>query len=399
MGERRSKYTRREFIQIGLGVAAGAPLVLSSACGGSPSQTVTPPDNTPPRADAKVAIVRCTTYGSEVQTSLSQAFDLLTGIPQLVRGKVVTVKVNLTMGGTFPDLFGRPATESYITHGATAIALASLLLSYGASKVRFVDSVGVAQPMSQILTMAGWDVTTLLGLGNVELENTRNLGSGTQYGQLNVSGGGYLFSYFKVNHCYSDTDVFVSLAKLKQHLTAGVTLTTKNVFGMTPNSLYGADAPSEDGLPNRLKLMHGQGISGWGSAPPPGAKTSIDPGNDPSARIPRIVADVAAARPIHLAIIDGITSMSGGEGPWATNTAPIAPGLLIAGLNPISTDAVGTAVMGYSNPRATRGTQPFQTSDNHLLLAESAGVGSADLSKISVLGLTIDQAKCPYPRL
>jgi len=36
---------------------------------------------------------------------------------------------------------------------------------------------------------------------------------------------------------YADTDVFVSLAKLKHHETTGVTLTMKNMFGITPSSL------------------------------------------------------------------------------------------------------------------------------------------------------------------
>jgi hypothetical protein len=70
---------------------------------------------------------------------------------------------------------------------------------------------------------------------------------------------------------------------------------------------------------------------------------------------------------------------------------------MIVGLNPIATDAVGVAVMGFADPQATRGTPPFQICDNHLLLAEQAGVGTADLSKIDVLGMTIAQATYPYP--
>ena len=41
--------------------------------------------------------------------------------------------------------------------------------------------------------------------------------------------------------------------------------------------------------------------------------------------------------------------MSGGEGPWCAGVAKLkltTPGVLIAGLNPVATDAVGTAVMG-----------------------------------------------------
>lgn len=32
--------------------------------------------------------------------------------------------------------------------------------------------------------------------------------------------------------------------------------------------------------------------------------------------MPRAVVDLVAARPIHLAIVEGIKSMTGGEGPW-----------------------------------------------------------------------------------
>jgi uncharacterized protein (DUF362 family) len=115
--------------------------------------------------------------------------------------------------------------------------------------------------------------------------------------------------------------------------------------------------------------------------------------------VPRIIADICAARPIDLAIIDGITSMSGGEGPWCGQVAELkvtTPGVLITGLNAVSADAVGTAVMGYDNPRAARGVKPFGICDNHLLLAEQAGLGTADLSQIDVRGLTIEMARYPY---
>jgi len=391
--DQTSDRTRREFLRIGLGVAALAPLV-SGGCGSDNNQQHT----IPPPASADVAIVACTTYDPQaLQDAFSQAFNLLGGIGGLVSGKTVTVKVNLTSDGTYRDLLGRPAGETYITNGATAMALAKLLLSSGAAKVRFVDSAPFLLPLDQVLITAGWDVPAIQALGNVEFENTRNLGSGAQYEQLSVAGNGYLFSYFKLNHCYQDTDVFISLAKLKQHLTAGVTLSMKNVFGSTPNSLYGADAGSEDAILWRGPL-HGNGTADWTGINPPGAKTSTPP-VDAGSRIPRIVADINAARPVHVAIIDGITAMSGGEGPWAPNAALTSPGILIAGLNAVSTDAVAVAVMGYADPRASRGTPPFAGCDNHLLLAEQNRVGVADLSKIEVRGLSLQQALYPYPQV
>lgn len=390
MKDGRFRFTRRDFLRLGLGAAAGTPLALSSACGGSNTGGTHPAQFT-----TAVAIVACKDYGSQLVSALQQAFSLLGGIGTLVKGKTVTVKINLTCSGVFDNQFGLLPGESYITDGRTAIALASSLLAAGATRVRFVDSVPFRLPLDQVLALAQWDVAALLALGNVELENTRNLGAGASYSRLTVPGGGYLFSYFDMNHCYQDADVYVSMAKMKQHLTAGITLSTKNLFGATPNSLYGTQAGNEDAIGYRGPL-HGNGTSTWAGIAPPGANT-ISPPADAGSRIPRILADLSVARPMHLAIIDGIASMSGGEGPWAPNAAPISPGVLVVGTNPISTDAVSAAVMGYPNPRAPRGIRPFQNCDNHLLLAEQAGAGTADLSKIEVRGLTIAQALCPYP--
>ena len=48
--------------------------------------------------------------------------------------------------------------------------------------------------------------------------------------------------------------------------------------------------------------------------------------------------------------------MTGGEGPWIReDLQPAAPGVIVAGLNPVNTDAVAMAVMGF-DPLAVRGT-------------------------------------------
>jgi uncharacterized protein (DUF362 family) len=106
---------------------------------------------------------------------------------------------------------------------------------------------------------------------------------------------------------------------------------------------------------------------------------------------------MVAARPVDLAIIDGIESIAGGEGPWIRSKPLrlVQPRVLIAGTNPVTTDAVATAVMGY-NPRAGRGTTPFQTCDNTLLLTEHHGIGTTDLHRIEVAGVPIAQALYKY---
>ena len=107
--------------------------------------------------------------------------------------------------------------------------------------------------------------------------------------------------------------------------------------------------------------------------------------------MPRVVADLVASRPIHLAIVEGIDSMAGGEGPWIRGSRPNSPGLMVAGLNPVSTDAVCMGLMGF-DPMADRGTAPFERCDSTLRLAEEHGVGTRDLSRIEVIGTPIREA-------
>ena len=390
--------SRREFLCRSAAIAAGVPLGLtlgrSSALGADaslPLLKAVPPSD---RANAKVAIIACRTYGPEVRAALAECFDSLGGIGSLVKNKTVTVKLNLT-STNFTPYFNRPVGESFMTHYSTALALGSLLFGAGAKRVRFVESTQSKASLETSLGFAEWDLNALKALGEVEFENTRNLGQSKRYANLRVPSGGYMFNSFEFNQAYEDTDVMVSLAKLKNHITAGVTLSMKNLFGITPNSLYGDQAGNEEATAGRGPLHN---PSRFEHIKLPGLKPDVV-SKDPTFRVPRIVTDICTARPIHLAIIDGITSMSGGEGPWCSNAAPLkftTPGVLIAGLNPVSTDAVGTAVMGYENPRALRGTKPFGFCDNHLLMAEQVGLGVADLSQIDVRGLAIEKARYPY---
>jgi uncharacterized protein (DUF362 family) len=385
---------RRAFLRWGITLAATAPLAFASGTKPLAAESAPAAKGSRTRSDAKVAIVSCHSYGPEVRMALRECFDLLGGIGSLVKNKTVTVKLNLT-GTNFASFMERPVGETYMTHYSTALALVALLFGAGAKRVRLVESTQSKANLETTLGFADWDVNALKALGNVEFENTRNLGSSKVYGHLRVPTQGYMFSAFDFNRAYEDTDVMVSLAKLKNHLTAGVTLSMKNLFGITPNALYGEQAGNEDATEGRSPLHSPVGFE---HIQLPGLKEGIT-SKDSTYRVPRIVTDICAALPIHLAIIDGITSMSGGEGPWCQDAKPIkvtTPGVLIAGLNPVSTDAVGTAVMGYDDPRAPRGTKPFDFCDNHLLLAEQAGLGTAGLGEIEVRGVSIAKARYPY---
>jgi uncharacterized protein (DUF362 family) len=125
---------------------------------------------------------------------------------------------------------------------------------------------------------------------------------------------------------------------------------------------------------------------------------SAPPEKDPNSpredtwRVPRTVVDLISARPIHLAIVEGIKTMTGGEGPWIREDCKgVAPAVIVAGTNPVTTDAVSMAVMGF-DPMADRGTPPFERCDSTLKLAEAVGLGTRELKRIEVIGTPIAQA-------
>jgi len=316
--------------------------------------------------------------------------DQLGGLTKLVANKTVAVKVNLT-GNVHEGAVGLPAERSYHVHRNIVMATATLLDRAGARRIRFLEGTYQNGPMEDYLQAAGWDLKALAGLkARVEYEDTHNIGKGQKYHEVKVPWGGSLYPAYLLNHSYVDCDVYVSLAKLKNHAIAGVTLSTKNNFGITPTSLYSHHNRNEKSTSARVEVFH----TGT-ERPPDGVPQELNPQSPrrPAYRVPRHTVDAVGIRPIDLAIIDGIETVSGGEGPWLTLAAQ-KPGLLLAGRNSICTDAIATSVMGY-DPMAKPGTGPFP-GDNHLALAAALGLGTNDPRRIEVRGLSIKQALHPF---
>lgn len=349
-----------------------------------------------PTANARVAIAKSKTYGPALVPVMQRMFDEIGGIGGLVRGKTVAIKLNLTGSPTY-RLGHTPAELAHWTHPDVIAAAVHLFGSAGARRIRLLESPwNTAEPLEEYMLAANWEPREFLSAApNVEFENTNYLGSGKKYSRLWTPGGGHMFRAFDLNHSYEDCDVFVSIAKLKEHATAGVTLAMKNCFGITPCTIYGSGSPLDE---PSLVPKGGRDPFHDGRRQP--SKSALSE-NDPTTpreggyRVPRIVADLVAARPIHLSIVDGIESMAGGEGPWVDGTRRISPGVLIAGTNPVSTDAAAMAVMGF-DPKAQRGTAPFEHCDSTLQLAEALGAGTRDLNRIEVAGMPLREAVCRF---
>jgi len=179
----------------------------------------------------------------------------------------------------------------------------------------------------------------------------------------------------------------VSMPKMKNHQIAGITLSMKNLFGITPSALYSSAVQNENSTESRTQVLHEGGPSAAGGEILPVSS------HEPGFRVPRVVVDIVRARPIDLSIIDGIISVHGGEGQWqGLGLGIVVPGLLIAGRNPVCTDSVAAAVMWY-NPGAADWSMPFQNGANMLRLGAESGIGTNRPSEIEVIGLGIGSAR------
>jgi hypothetical protein len=96
------------------------------------------------------------------------------------------------------------------------------------------------------------------------------------------------------------------------------------------------------------------------------------------------VADLCTVKKPALAVVDGIIAQEGLGPMFGT---PVEMGLIIAGKDPVATDAVTSVVMGFG---------PHE--DGVVEAAMNSGIGTADMDQIEVVGLAIDQVKRQFKR-
>ena len=382
------RYSRRNWLRMAGSTVAGACLWEK------------PSIHAATAAASAVAVAKCKTYdSSELVPTLDRMFDQLGGLGRLVKGKTVAIKINLTGAASY-RLGYLPAEDTHYTHPHVIAATVHLMGKAGARRIRLLESPwSTADPIEEVILESNWEPRDILGAAsNVEFENTNYLGQGKKYARMMVPQGGLVYPGFELNHSYHDCDVFVSLAKMKEHATAGITLSMKNCFGLTPCTIYGTGAGVDEPT---IVPTGGRDMVHSGSRQP--SKIAL-PEKDPKSpreggyRVPRTVVDLISARPIDLAVVEGIRTMAGGEGPWIPGCKAVAPGVMVAGTNPVNVDAVSMAVMGF-DPMADRGTPPFETCDSTLRLAEGVGIGTRDLKRIEAVGTPIQEALFSFAEL
>ncbi|MEM2129891.1 MAG: DUF362 domain-containing protein [Candidatus Bathyarchaeia archaeon] len=134
----------------------------------------------------------------------------------------------------------------------------------------------------------------------------------------------------------------ISAAKLKTHENTGVTLGMKNMFGLLPEKFKGK--------------YHLKGIS-------------------------KVIVDINTVLKPALTVIDGFIGMEG-KGP--IHGTPVQMNLIIAGTDPVATDAVACQTMGID---------PYEIS--HIKRAEEKGLGSI---QAQIIGEKLDAVAKQFKR-
>ena len=167
-----------------------------------------------------------------------------------------------------------------------------------------------------------------------------------------------MFRSYSLPRELAESDAFVSLAKMKAHVSLGCTLCIKNLFGWMPTSIYGVP---------RVYL------------------------HDRLIRLPRVLVDLAAWSKPCLNVVDGIVAANKSE--W--NGTPMRPGVILAGTNCVATDSVGARVMGF-DPNGDYPDHPFYYRRNAIKLAAEIGLGPNRAEEIEVVGPSPEEVCQPF---
>jgi uncharacterized protein (DUF362 family) len=283
--QRTGNWSRRRFLKNAFIGGAGACVALSGMCRTKSSVPLTP-----------TFIASVKSYQEDLLQILLSGFKEIGVSKEAILGKRVLIKPNLVE----PHL----GNAQINTHPLVALAAVEAFTELGASSVVIGEGAGHYRDFFWVLEESGYsDILVKKGIRHIDLNAdsvtaVANQGNATQ-----------LRAFLLPNEVLR-ADILVSLAKMKLHHWAGVTLSMKNLFGIMPGKYYGWPK-------NTLHL----------------------------AGIHESILDINASVKSYLAIVDGIVGMEG-DGP-IMGLAKEAK-VLVMGRNFPAVDATCARIMGIN---------------------------------------------------
>lgn len=296
-------------------------------------------------ARPKVSIVRCDARSTDEQVTdaVTRSLDLLDDTLASFRGLgTVLVKTNIGL----KEIKLHAGRQVALPDTCVLRAVVQALRAHTDAEILVGDTATEKGTTEELYEAMGYhEALDEFGVRLIDVDDR-------PYVDVDVPGGGLMFERYTLNRETVEADAVVSVQKMKAHMAAGTTLTMKNLFGLTPLSVYGK--------PRRYLHAH--------------------------VRLPHTLADLGLIYKPRLCVIDGLVSMNHKEwyGP------PLKTDVLVAGDNTVATDAVGTHLMGF-DPAGEHPEPPYVFDRNPLRLAAEAGLGPIDLAAIDLRGDALEQ--------
>lgn len=267
-----------------------------------------------------------------VENMIYEAVQLIGGFGKIVsKGDTVFIKANIVTD--------QPPESGVCTDPRVLEALTSILLKQGCEKVLVGEGTSVdIEHARDAFRNTGLDKAIKHAGGEVVYLDEE------PYTEVDIPGG-RTFKKLSLPKVILDSDVYVSVPKMKTHLMTLVTLGIKNSQGIL--SL------------RDKKRFHREDFH------------------------LKMVDVIKAAKP-NLVVIDGIIA---GEGLGPIYPNPVEMNLIIASTDVVAADAVASAVMGID---------PFEVATTRLAHADGIGVGNLD--SIEVKGKSIEQVRRYFQR-
>jgi len=254
-----------------------------------------------PHLYAETFIAKVTDYQSEIGDVIVRGLRELGVTPAEIKDKRILLKPNLVETSSGANHIN---THPLVMRGAV-----EAFLRLGADTVMVAEGPGHRRDTLDVLEESGladvlWeDRIKFHDLNYLTGYTVQNAGRMTRLSTLTFPG------------IFKEVDWIVSMAKMKTHHWAGVTLSMKNLFGVMPGIYYGWPK----------NVLHHAGIE-------------------------NSILDINATLKPHFAIVDGIVGMEG-DGPIMGT--PRNVGALVMGRNPTAVDATAARMMGIDPRKIT----------------------------------------------
>src|SRR6056297_3090680 len=229
----------------------------------------------------KVAIDLANKYHYKyLKTKITDLVDKLGGLSDIVKpGDRVGIKVNLTGGKEKAELsmdrYGLHAGESFWSNPMVTRIVAELFKDAGAGDIYFMEA---SYDGMDSFVYGGFDEAARhVGATLIDLNYKDPYDSWTTRAIANY----YRWADWPMHGLLSEIDCFVSIPKMKQHVTAGVTHAMKNLIGIVPLEIEKYS----------LGASHRKGLH------------TDEEGNNSQDSLVRAIVDLNSARPIHFSLV------------------------------------------------------------------------------------------------